>query len=630
MVLQKMRAGAQGVFAKVLVGLIVIVLAVTGFGAIQFFSGGEPIAASVNGDDITQRAFELETTRHRALQRSQLGGDVSEELLDRLVDRRVVLESLIVNTLVEQFAGELDLSVSDRAVLARIRESFAGVEGFDEAMYRNWLAGLGHTPSSYQAEQADRLIQAQVSASLGETGFVTKRELSRSARILSQRRDVAYLLFDIAAFASEVDIAEEEIETHYGNFLDDYMTQEKFDFDYVRLLRAPVEAEVVIEEQAIEAAYQNEIAAMPEPRRHAAHILLAVNDERSVADATAALLKVRSDIERGASFEERAREISEDPSAEDGGDLDFLGRDVLPMALEDTLWELSPGELSAPVVTEYGVHLAKLIAVEDVEIPTLDERRDDIVAGLRREQGALRFGELVREVDELAFEDGDTLEGLSERFGVAIESAQGVTRSSTDGIFADGAVRQAAFGDEVIVEGYNSSAVETADAAVVVRLRARHPPTERPLDEVREQIRSRLATERARQLTEDAAFDALTRYADGATPTEVAEATGLDWQRADGVERSDPTVPTEILTVSFEMAAPPDGERASDIASLANGSRALVLLSNVSLGDYGAMTDTDRTALARSLAQLTTNQDIAAVVRTLRADASISSIDFAP
>ena len=122
----------------------------------------------------------------------------------------------------------------------------------------------------------------------------------------------------------------------------------------------------------------------------------------------------------------------------------------------------------------------------------------------------------------------------------------------------------------------------------------------------------------------------MTRYADGATPTEVAEATGLDWQRADGVERSDPTVPTEILTVSFEMAAPPDGERASDIASLANGSRALVLLSNVSLGDYGAMTDTDRTALARSLAQLTTNQDIAALVRTLRADASISSIDFAP
>lgn len=630
MVLQKMRAGAQGVFAKVLVGLIVFVLAVTGFGAIQFFSGGEPIAASVNGDDITQRVLELETTRHRALRRSQLGGDVSEELLDRLVDRRAVLESLIVNTLIEQFARELDLSVSDRAVLQGIRESFAGVEGFDEAMYRNWLAGIGHTPSSYQAEQAARLIQTQVSASLGETGFVTKRELSRSARILSQRRDIAYLLFDIAAFASEVDITEEEIETHYGNFLDDYMTEEKFDFDYVRLLRAPLEADVVVEDEAIEIAYQDELAAMPEPRRHAAHILLTVSDERSVADATAALLQVRTDIEGGASFEERARELSEDPSAEDGGDLGLLGRDVLPRALEDTLWALSPGELSAPVVTDYGVHLVKLVAVEQVEIATLDERRDEIVAQLRREEANRRFGELVRDVDELAFEDGDTLAGLRERFEVEIESAEGVTRSFSDGIFADAGVRQAAFGDEVIVDGYNSTAVETEDAAVVVRLRARHPSTERPLDEVREQIRNRLATDRARQLTEDAAFDALTRFADGATPTEIAETAGVEWQRADGVERSDQSVPAEILTVGFEMPAPPDGERASDIASLANGSRALVLLSNVSLGDYGAMTDADRTVLARSLEQLNANQDIAAVVRTLRTDASISSIDFAP
>ena len=628
MVLQKMRAGAQGVFAKVLVGLIVFVLAVTGFGAIQFFSGGEPIAASVNGDDITQRMLEAETSRHRAFQRSQFGEDVSEELLDRLVDRRAVLESLIVNTLIGQFAHELDLSVSERTVLQRIRESFAGVEGFDDAMYRNWLAGIGHTPTSYQAEQAARILQSQVSASLGETGFVTKRETSRSAQILSQRRDIAYLLFDIDSFAAEVDVTEDEIEAHYGDFIDDYMTEERFDFDYVRVLRAPVEAEIVVEEEAIEIAYQDEIAALPEPRRQAAHILLGVNDERSAAEARSTLLEVRSDIEAGASFEERARELSEDPSAEDGGDLGLVGRDALAETFADILWALSPGDVSEPVETEYGVHLIKLVAVEDVEIATLDERRDEIAAQLRREEGGRRFDELVREVDELAFEDGDTLDGLRDRYGVEIEAAEGVTRGSSDGIFAEAAVRQAAFGDEVIVEGYNSSAVQTEEAAVVVRLRTRHPPTERPLDEVRDTIRDTLALGKARELTERAAFDALTSFADGATPAEIEQATGLDWQRADGVERGDATVPGEILAAAFEMAAPPDGERASDVAALATGSRALVLLSNVSLGDYGAMTESDRTALGRSLEQLVANQDIEAVIRTLRADASISSIDF--
>ena len=629
MVLQKMRAGAQGIFAKVLVGLIVFVLAVTGFGAIQLFSGGEPIAATVNGDDITQRALELETQRQRAVQRSRLGGEISDELLDRLIDPRAVLESLIVNTLVRQFARDIDLSISETAVQRNIRESFAGVEGFDDAMYRNWLAGFGHTPSTYQAEQADLLLRNQVNASVAETSFVTPRELRRNARILDQRRDIAYLLFDVESFAAQVAVAEEEIEEHYGNFLDDYLTPEKHDFDYVQIPRGPLEAEIVVEDSEIELAYQDEIAAMPEPRRQAAHILLEVNDERSVEDAMAVLAEVREAIEEGATFEERARAISDDPSAEQGGDLGSVGKDVLPAGLEAALWSLSPGQISPPVETEFGVHLIKLVSIDDVDIPTLAERAPEIENELRRQAADERFEELLREVDELAFEDGDTLDGLAERYGVEIEALDGVTPSLREGVFADAAVRQAAYGDEVLVEGFNSAAVETPEAAVVIRLRQRHPPTERSLDEVREEIRTRLALESARQQAEDGAFNALSQLADGATPAELADATGIAWQRADGLERTDQSVPAEIRSTAFEMEAPEPGDRTFEIAVMGSGSRALVVLSNVALGDYAATSEADRNVLTRSLDQLSANQEIDALVRTLRDDASISAIEFA-
>ncbi|MDE0039699.1 MAG: SurA N-terminal domain-containing protein [Gammaproteobacteria bacterium] len=631
MVLQKMRAGAQGIFAKVLVGAIVFVLAVTGFGAIQLFSGGEPIAATVNGDDITQRELEVETERERAAQRNRFGGEISDELLDRLIDRRAVLESLIVNTLVQQFARDLDLSVSERAVQRHIRSSFAGVDGFDDAMYRNWLAGFGHTPSSYQADQAARLLQNQIRTSLSETAFVTQRELRRYARILDQRRDIAYLLFDIGTFAAEVEVTEEEVEEHYGNFLDDYMTAEKFDFDYVRLLRAPFEAEVVIEETAIELAYHDEIAAVPEPGRRAAHILLEVNDERSVEDAVAVLSEVRSSIvDEGASFEERARAISED-LADDGGDLGVVRKGNLAAPeLETALWALAPGEVSRPVQTEFGVHLIKFVEMVDVAVPSLAERTADIEAELRSQEADRLFNEMLREVDELAFEEGDTLDGLKERYGLEIETLEGATRSSRAGIFADQAVRGAAFEDDVLVGGYNSAAVATADAAVVVRLRQRHPPIERPIDEVREEIREQLAVERARRLTEDAAFDALGQLADGATPTELADSTGIAWQRADDMERTEPSVPAEIRATAFEMVAPPKGERVSDVSALGDGSRALVVLSNVVLRDYGAMSEADRSALARWVEQLVAGQNLEALIRTLRADASISAIEFTP
>ena len=58
--LQKMRDNAQGLAARVLVGIIVFVLAVFGFGAFNFFAPGEPVAATVNDDEITQNQLLVE------------------------------------------------------------------------------------------------------------------------------------------------------------------------------------------------------------------------------------------------------------------------------------------------------------------------------------------------------------------------------------------------------------------------------------------------------------------------------------------------------------------------------------------------------------------------------------------
>ena len=629
MVLQKMRAGAQGLAAKVVVGLIVFVLAVTGFGAIQFFSGGEPIVATVNGDDITQSRLELETQRQRTQRRSELGGEIPDEILDQFVNRETVLQSLIVSMLVVQLADDLDLSISEQAVQARIREAFGGA-GFDAAAYRNYLANMGHTPTSFQAELADTELRTQLSSSLGETSIVSNRELRHAVRILRQRRDIAYLLFDLASLVADIDVTEAQIENHYGQHLDDYMTEERFDFDYVRLPRSKLESEIEVDDEAVQLAYQDEVATMSEPQRRAAHILLEVGDERSVDDAIAVLDQARNDIVGGASFEELAAELSEDPaSSANGGDLGLVGAGVFPPAFEDALSSLEPGSVSAPVQTEFGVHLIKLVDIETMEVPTLEERRDAIVADLRRTEADRRFDEAEREMDEIAFEQGDSLDALTDiHGGLAIERLDGVTRNSRDGILGDAVVHDVAFSDEVVVEGFNSRAVATPDEIVVIRLRERHPSIERPLDEVRDNVREAVARERARGMAEEAAFNALARFADGATPAEIADEAGVAWQRADSVTRDATDVPEAVLTLAFEMTAPPPDERQSDIATLADGSRALVLLSGVTLGDYGTLTEEERNYMARSLEQLKASQDLDAVVRSLRTEASISMIDF--
>ena len=625
MVLQKMRAGAQGIFAKILVGVIVFVLAVFGFGAIDLFSVSEPVAATVNGDDITQRLLENETARQRSFQRSRFAENVPDELIDQMVTQQGVLDALIDQTLLGQEADDLGLGVDEQTVQKRIRRDFGD---FDQTTYRNVLANQGFTPISFQAEMAESAIREQLSKGFLDTAFITKRELRRIAEVRSQRRDIAWLLFDVDELAEGVAVNDEAIAEHYESHIDEYMTEERFDFEFVRLPKEGLADDLEVDEEAVLAAYEDLVAAL-EPNRHAAHILLEVNDERSADDAKRQLAEVRAEVEAGADFAAKAEELSEDPgSATGGGDLGSSGRGVFVPAFEEALWALEPGQMSAPVETEFGVHLIKLIAMEDTEIPSLDERREGIVNDLRDAEAQRRFDEIVREMEEIAFES-ESLEPLAAEYELTIEPLDQVTRDGSEGILSEAKVRDALFGEDVLLEGYNSAAVVTDAAEVVVgRLRGRHPSEERPLDTVRDEIRRTIALDEAQSLAESRAFDALANLAAGDTPADVAAQSGVEWQRADDLPIDGGDPPRAIGELAFQMEAPAPGERQSDVATLANGSRAVVVLSNVVMGDYSAMTEADRSALAEQSSRLNAERDYAALLSTLRARSSISAIDF--
>jgi parvulin-like peptidyl-prolyl isomerase len=69
---------------------------------------------------------------------------------------------------------------------------------------------------------------------------------------------------------------------------------------------------------------------------------------------------VMEKLNSGEDFSGLATEYSEDPSAEAGGDLGFIEKRLLSGELLKTLEEMSPGDVSAPIWTEKGVHIIKL------------------------------------------------------------------------------------------------------------------------------------------------------------------------------------------------------------------------------------------------------------------------------
>ncbi len=93
----------------------------------------------------------------------------------------------------------------------------------------------------------------------------------------------------------------------------------------------------------------------------ARHILLRTSPQLSPELAARRLADYRLQIESGARrFEDLAREVSEDGSAPQGGDLGWAPRGAMVPEFEEAMDRLPIGGLSAPVVTRFGVHLIQV------------------------------------------------------------------------------------------------------------------------------------------------------------------------------------------------------------------------------------------------------------------------------
>ncbi|MCP1314719.1 MULTISPECIES: peptidylprolyl isomerase [unclassified Halomonas] len=109
----------------------------------------------------------------------------------------------------------------------------------------------------------------------------------------------------------------------------------------------------------------------------ARHILVELTPTRSEEQARARAEEARARLQQGEAFAAVAREYSDDSgSAMNGGELGWVRPGQTVPAFEEAMNALNPGQISAPVRSQFGYHI---IEVED-------RRRQDVTSESRREQ----------------------------------------------------------------------------------------------------------------------------------------------------------------------------------------------------------------------------------------------------
>lgn len=379
------------------------------------------IVALVNSEPITN--FEV---RQRVLRLEQQTAVQGKALPPRDELAKAVLEQLVVERALIQQAGEQGMKI-DEASLAQAEQTIAAQNQLGVEEFRRRVIAEGLDPNKVRSDLRnqlllerlrDREVNARVKVSESDIdAFIRER---RAANADAQELNLGHVLIAVPENASAAQVRElqaraQDVAARLRSGGDLAVLAREFSQGseatrggamglrpasrlpelFVNAtrslpqggvagpLRSPAGFHVL---QVIEKR-QGQIPELSVVQTHARHILLRPHAQMSQEQAIARLASFRQQITSGqASFEDLARQHSQDGSARQGGDLGWVGPGQFVPEFEQAMNALKPGEMSPPVVSRFGVHLIRLDERRQAVLSEREQR--DIARDLLREQKA--------------------------------------------------------------------------------------------------------------------------------------------------------------------------------------------------------------------------------------------------
>jgi peptidyl-prolyl cis-trans isomerase D len=603
--LQQLRDQTQSTGFKILVIAIILVLTLFGFGATNVFLGTDPKVAQVGDFDITENVLNIETEREKRRILSQVGPEFDPDDIDRLLLQQSALNQLINRQVLYQTTAGLGIKVSTQEVNEEILASpVYQVDGkFNEAVYRQQVQALGYQPVEFLDAYAGALSSEQLRGGVRDSTLVLDWEIAEAVKLLEQRRSFAYLALNIADYSAKAKVSFEEIQSRYARDQEDYTTPLTLDVEYIQLSVAELAAtlDTEVDDSELRQIYEiDRAAATSDDEREASHILVETNETVSETAALRRVNEIAQRINDGEDFAQIAKEVSEDiGSAEQGGFLGRLSRDVFEGSFSDALWSLDMvGQVSPPVRTEFGYHVIKLNNIFVADYPSFDEELPLLKERVKTELAQEKYSDRLDQLERSAYDERYALKETASFLGLTLRQEAGisedsiVSRDQDDTLLTNADVLEALFSEEVLA-GENSQMIQVSDnQAIILRVAAQYQPQEISLEEVAGSIESQLRAEKGLAAMTEAKFDALTALETGTGVSEVATFLGQRWITLESIARIDSpeNVPAEVLQEAFRLPRPDAGEKSIGSTDYELGG-ALVIVTQVVPGDVNATMD---------------------------------------
>lgn len=519
-------------------------------------------AAKVDGRAITVQEVDNVMRDQSERMRQMLGNNYDPRQFEGAAARQAVLDQLILQRAVASEVTRAHLTVSQE----QLREAISSIPAvaqlktpdgkFDEKAYLQLLAAQGMTPDQFDARMRFDLATQQLGASIAATSFMPKSLIDRLIAVRDQQRDVQALVIKPADFVAKVQPDAAALKAYYESHQAEFSVPEKAKVEYLVLSGEALAAAQAVTPEELKSYYDSNIARFrTDEQRRASHILIAAAKDAPAAQRQAAKEKATKLLEalrkQPETFADVAKKESQDPgSAQNGGDLGFMGHGALVKPFEDAMYALKEGQISDVVETDYGYHIIKLTGIKPAETKPLEAVRPELEAELRKQLAGKKYSEQADAFGNTVYEQSDSLKPAADKFKLTIQTADNVTRQPNPalGPLANEKLLKALFSDDAIKQKRNTEAVQVGPNTLVsARVVEYHPATVRKFEEVQAKVREGYIAQQAAELARkdgEARLEALRKSGSadgfGATVTvSRAQAGGLQPKAVEAIMRAD-------------------------------------------------------------------------------------------
>ncbi len=618
--MDSLRTAANSLVLKIIFGIIIVSFILTGVSG-YLIGGSANYAAKVNDQEISRGQFENAFAGERNRMQQQLGDQFSELAANEGYMknlRQQTLNRLIDEALLDQYARELGLSISDDQVKKAIfvTPAFQNNGKFDNTRYTAIVNQMGMTPDQYAQALRNQLTTQQLINAVVGTDFMLKGEADELATLVSQQRVVREATFDVNALAAKQQASDEEVKSYYEQNKNNFTAPEQFRVSYIKLDAAAMQENATDAE--IQSYYDQHQDQFTQPQRNRYSVI----QTKTEADAKAAL----DELNKGTDFATVAKEKSTDIiSAKNGGDMGWLEDATTPDELKNAGLK-EKGQLSGVIKSSVGFLVVRLDDITPATTKPLADVHDEIAAKVKQEKALDGFYALQQKVSDAASNDNESLAGAEQAAGAKAVTTGWFGHDNLPEELNFKPVADAIFNGGLVGEngtpGSNSDIISVdGDRAFVLRVSEHKPEAIKPLDEVKDQITALVKHNKAVQ---QAKLDAEKLLADlkAGKGDEALKAAGLSFGEAKTLSR---TGQDPISQAAFGLSQPAKDKPSFGIANDMQGNVVILALDEVKAG---TMPEAQKKAMVQGITQNNAQIAFEALMSNLRKEAKIKLGDI--